>query len=145
MATMIKTKFERIPLDLFSQGKYELIDELYASDYVDHTPLPGLPTTRAGVKPLVQGLRTAFPDLHYTVDDAIETGDRIVHRLTASGTMRGEFAGMPATGKYASWKEIHIGRVTDGQVVEHWGLIDQLDMMVQLGVIPAPRRTPVIA
>ena len=143
MATQLKTKFERIPLELFSQGRYELIDELYAPTYVDHTPMPNVPGTRDGLKPLVQALRTAFPDLHYTVDDAIETGDRIVHRLTASGTMRGDFAGMPATGKYATWKEIHIGRVADGRVVEHWGLIDQLDMLIQLGVIPAPGRAPV--
>ena len=56
--------------------------------------------------------------------------------------MRGEFAGMPATGKHATWSEIHIVRVADERVVEHWGLTQELGMMIQLGVIPAPGRTP---
>jgi steroid delta-isomerase-like uncharacterized protein len=143
MATDLRTKFERIPLEVFSQGKYELIDELYAPDYIERSPARGVAPTREGLRQFALALRTAFPDLHYTVDDSIETGDRIVHRLTASGTMRGDFAGMPATGKRATWKEIHIGRVVNGRVVEHWGLVDQLDMMVQLGVIPAPGEVPV--
>jgi predicted ester cyclase len=57
--------------------------------------------------------------------------------------MRGDFAGMPATNKHATWSEIHIVRAVNGQVVEHWGLVDQLGMMVQLGVIPTPGRSPV--
>ncbi len=87
-------------------------------------------------------LRTAFPDLRYTIDDTIEAGDKWVTRLTGSGTMRGDFAGMPATGKHATWTEIHIVRSHDEQVVEHWGLVQELGMLVQLGVIPAPGRTP---
>ena len=59
--------------------------------------------------------------------------------------MRGEFAGMPATNKHATWTEIHIVRVTNEHSVEHWGLIQELGMMVQLGVIPAPGRTLVTA
>jgi len=50
---------------------------------------------------------------------------------------------MPATGARATWSEIHIGRVADGQLVEHWGLADQLGMLVQLGVVPAPGQLPV--
>ena len=68
-----------------------------------------------------------------------------MQRQTASGTMTGAFAGMPATGKRATWTEIHIGRVADGRVVEHWGLVQELGMLVQLGVIPAPGRVPVAA
>ncbi len=143
MTTELQTRIERIPLEVLNQGKYELIDELYAPDYIERTPAPGVAPTREGFKEFVKAFRTAFPDIHYTVDDAIEAGDRIVHRLTASGTMRGDFAGMPATGKRATWREIHIGRVVNGRLVEHWGLVDQLDMMVQLGVIPAPGQVPV--
>jgi len=145
MTTELKTKFERIPLEILNQGKYELIDELFARDYVDRTPQPGQPTTREGFQQFATALRTAFPDIHYTVDDTIEEGDRFVQRQTASGTMTGDFAGMPATGKRATWTEIHIGRVADGRVVEHWGLVQELGMLVQLGVIPAPGRVPVAA
>jgi len=88
-------------------------------------------------------LRSAFPDLRYTIEDAIEAGDKIVHRATASGTMKGDFLGIPATGTRATWTEIQIGRVANGRLVEHWGLVDQMGMLVQLGIVPAPRQVPV--
>jgi predicted ester cyclase len=68
-----------------------------------------------------------------------------VHRLTARGTMKGDFMGITATGKQATWTEIHIARTANGQLVEHWGLVDQLGMLVQLGVVQAPGRVPVTA
>jgi predicted ester cyclase len=143
MTTDTKTMVERIPLEILNEGKFGLIDEIYATDFVEHQTQPGVPPTREGFKQTVIALKTAFPDLHYVIEDAIEGGDRIVHRLTASGTMKGDFAGMPATGKHATWTEIHIGRVANGRITEHWGLVDQLGMFVQLGVVPAPGRVPV--
>ena len=143
MGTNLKTTLERIPLEILNQGRYDLIDEIYAPDFVEHYAQPGIPPTREGFKQFAMAYRSAFPDLHYTVDDAIEAGDKIVHRLSASGTMKGDFAGMPATGKHATWTEIHIGRVANGQVVEHWGLVDQLALFVQLGIVPEPGRVPV--
>jgi len=143
MATDMKTQLERIPLEVFNQGNFGLIDELIAPDFVEHYVQPGVPPTRDGFMQLAIALRSAFPDLHYTVEDAIEAGDKIVHRLAASGTMKGDFLGIPATGTRASWTEIHIGRVADGRLVEHWGLVDQLGMFVQLGIVPAPGQVPV--
>lgn len=140
-----KINLDRIPLEIFNQGKVELVDELYAPDYVEHYTQPGYAPTREGFKQVVKALRAGFPDLRYTIDDVIEAGDKIVHRLTVSGTMTGEFNGMPATGKRATWTEIHIGRVINDRLVEHWGLVDQLGMLVQLGVIPAPGRELVAA
>ena len=141
MTTNLKM-IERLPLEVLNKGSVELVDEIMSTDYVDHTVQPGTPKTREGFKQTVLALRTAFPDLHYTIDDAIESGDRIVHRLTASGTMKGDFLGMPATFKRATWTEIHVGRVVNGRLTEHWGLIDQLGMLVQLGIVPAPGRVP---
>ena len=143
MATDMKTQLERIPLEVFNQGNFGLIDELIAPDFVEHSAQPGVPPTRDGFKQFAMAYRSAFPDLRYTVDDAIDAGDKIVYRLTVSGTMKGDFLGMPATGTRATWTEIHIGRVANGQLVEHWGLVDQLGMLVQLGVIPAPGQVPV--
>jgi len=125
MTTILKTKLDRIPLEIYNQGKLQLIDELYAPEYVERVPQRGVAPTREGFKQFVSSLRTAFPDLHYSIDDTIEAGDKFVTRLTASGTMSGEFAGMPATGKHATWTEIHIMRVTNEHVVEHWGLIQE--------------------
>ena len=143
MTTSIKTKFERIPLEIVNQGKLQLVDELYAPEYVNRTTPPGVAPTRDGFKQWVTALRTAFPDIRYTIDDSIEAGDKVVTRVTGSGTMRGDFAGMPATGKHATWTEIHIVRVANERVVEHWGIVDQMGMMIQLGIIPAPGQVPV--
>ena len=140
MTTDTQKMVERIPLEILNKSNFGLIDEIYSPTYVEHTPQPGVPPTREGFKQTVVELKKAFPDLYYTIDDAIESGDRIVHRLTASGTMKGDFAGMPATGKHATWTEIHIGKVVNGRLTEHWGVVDQLSMLVQLGVVPSPVR-----
>jgi predicted ester cyclase len=143
MTTETKKLIERIPLEVFNDDNFGLINELVSTDFVEHAGLPGVAPTREGFKQAAIALKTAFPDLRYTVEDSIESDDKIVHRLTARGTMTGDFMGMPATGKPAIWTEIHIGRVADGRLTEHWGLVDQLGMLVQLGVIQSPARVPV--
>jgi predicted ester cyclase len=145
MTTDIKSTAERIPLEVVNGGNFGLLDELLAPDFVDHFAQPGVPPTREGLKQSLTALKTAFPDLRYTIDDSIESGDRIVHRLTGSGTMKADYMGMPATDKRATWTEIHIGRVANGRLAEHWGLVDQLGLLVQLGIVPAPGRVPVTA
>ena len=92
-----------------------------------------------GFKQGLTKFRTAFPDFRYTIEDEITVGDRLVHRLTARGTQKAEFLGVPATGKQATWSEIHIGRIANGKVVEHWGSVDQMGMMQQLGLDWAPK------
>ena len=142
MTTETQKMIERIPLEILNNNKFELIDELYATNYVEHTPQPGVAPTREGTKQTLIALKKAFPDLRYTIEDVIDSSDKIVHRLTASGTMKADFLGMPATGKHATWTEIHIGRVANGRLTDHWGVIDQLSMLVQLGVIESPARVP---
>ena len=142
MTTTFRTKLDRIPLEILSQGKTQLIDELFAPEYVDRTPQPDVAPTREGFKQWVTALRLAFPDIRYTVEDSIESGDRWVGRVKATGTMTGAFAGMPATNKQATWTEIHILRVANERVLEHWGVAQELSMLVQLGAIPAPGRVP---
>jgi predicted ester cyclase len=140
LTTDIKRTAERIPLEVLNDGKFGLLDELLTPEFVDRSPLPGVPPTREGLKQSAITLKTAFPDLHYVIEDSIESGDRIVHRLTASGTMKGDFMGMPATGKRATWTEIHIGRGVDGRLTEHRGLVDQQGMLSQLGSVPTTER-----
>ncbi len=80
----------------------------------------------------------AFPDMRMDVEDVIASGDKAVARLRVTGTNKGDFIGMPATGKSASVKLIDITRFgDDGLAREHWGVVDQLALMQQLGVIPA--------
>jgi predicted ester cyclase len=145
MGTDIKLTAERIPLEVLNNGNFGLLDELTTSDFVDHSPQPGVAPTREGLKQSLMALKTAFPDLRYTIEGSVACGDEIVHRLKATGTMTGEFMGIAATGKPATWTEIHIGRGVNGRLTEHWALIDQLGMLVQLGIVGAPGRIPVTA
>jgi steroid delta-isomerase-like uncharacterized protein len=145
MTTDTKRMIDRIPLEVLNNSNFGLIDEIVANDFVEHDPQPGVPPTREGLKQTLQALKTAFPDLRYTIEDSLESGDKVVHRLTGTGTMKADYMGMPATGKRATWTEIHIGRVANGRLAEHWGLVDQLGLLVQLGIVSAPGRVPVTA
>lgn len=123
--------------EVFNAGNIELIDELFAPNFVDHdpsNPLPGL----EGVRQLVSMYRSAFPDLHITVEDEITEGDKIVTRFTGRGTHKGSLMGIPPTGKRVTLTAIDILRFENGRIVEHWGNQDILGMMQQIGVIPAP-------
>jgi predicted ester cyclase len=143
MTTDTKKMMERIPLEVFNNDTFGLIDELVSTDFVERTPQLGVAPTREGFKQSAIALKKAFPDLRYTIEDSIESGDKIVHRLTARGTMQHEYMGMRATGKPATWTEFHIGRVVNGRLTEHWGLVDQLGMLVQLGIVQNPTRIAV--
>lgn len=143
MTTQTQTMIKRIPLEILNDNRFDLIDEIYATDYVEHTPSLGVAPTREGFKETAIALKKAFPDLRYTIEDVVESGDKIVHRLTATGTMTADYLGIAATGKHVTWSEIHIGKVVNGRLTEHWGLIDRLGMFVQLGIIDSPARYPV--
>lgn len=138
MSSQNRDVVRRITDELFNQGNLGVVDEVFHPDYVEHYPLPpGFPTGREGVKSFVALVRQAFPDFHCAVDDEIVEGYRIVDRITYRGTQTGEFMGIPATGKSATWQAIHIGRFADGKLIEHWAIDDQLGLLRQLGVIPA--------
>ncbi len=133
-----KASSRRFLDEVINRGNLAVIDELTSPNFVDHSLPPGVPPGNEGFKAFLTMFRAAFPDLHYTIDDEIAEGDRIVQRSTGHGTMKGDFQGMPASGKEATWSEIHIMRFADGKVVEHWGVVDQLGMLAQLGLAQAP-------
>ena len=125
--------------EVFGQGKLAVADEIVAPDHVDHGPgaLPGMPPGPEGSKMLVMGYRNAFPDIHFTIDEQIAEGDKVVTRWTGHATHQGELAGIPATGKSATVTGMGVDRIVNGKIVESWGIFDQFGMMQQLGVIPA--------
>jgi steroid delta-isomerase-like uncharacterized protein len=124
--------------EIFNRGNMSMVDELFAADFVEHEELPpGIPRDREGVIQLTSMLRSAFPDFKATIDDIIAEGDKVVIRQTWSGTQKGEFMGIPPTGKSVSIGVIDIIRMADGKVMEHWGQMDSMGMMQQLGAIPA--------
>ena len=129
----------RIPLEVFEQGRLDVVDELCAPDLKEHGELmPGIPTGREGLKAVASQLRKGFPDLKYRIDLQIADGDFVASYATVSGTHKAEAFGMPATGKHAEWAEAHFVKMANGKITEHWGVQDRLGMLRQLGLAPAP-------
>ena len=124
--------------DLINAGDIDGFGELLAEDFVEHEEMPGLEPSKEGVKQLFHMYRAAFPDLRMEAEDVLVDGDKVVARVRATGTHQGEFMGMPATGKSVDIELIDIIRFgDDGLAHEHWGVLDALGMMQQLGAIPA--------
>ena len=123
------------------QNLSSFIDEFIDPHQVDHSAPPGLPGGIEGARQFAGMFLTAFPDMHFTVEDMIAEGDKVVARITMSGTQQGAFMGIPPTGKHVAWTAIDINRVAGGKSVEHWMEMDALVLMQQLGVVPAPGQT----
>jgi steroid delta-isomerase-like uncharacterized protein len=119
------------------QGRLEVVDELLADDFVDHTPLEGLPATREGIRMLFAALRVAFPDLRVDISEQIAEEDKVVTRKTFSGTHGGPFLGLPATGSPVQFEVIDILTLRDRKICEHRVVLDKLGLLRQLGAIAA--------
>ena len=128
--------------ELISHGDIDGFGRLVASGFVEHQVTPGLPPTKEGVLELFRGYRAAFPDLRMHVEEVIASGATTVARVTVSGTQNGDFMGMPPSGRRAEVQLIDIMRFDDaGLIAEHWGVVDTLSLLQQLGMIPAGART----
>jgi steroid delta-isomerase-like uncharacterized protein len=123
--------------EVINEGKLERADDLVAIDFVELDPLPGQQQGREGLKQVINAFRTAFPDTHWVIEEMVAEGDKVFSRFTWHGTHRGEFLGVPATGRQISVKGMVVDRVVAGKMVESQILMDSLSMMRQLGVIPA--------
>jgi steroid delta-isomerase-like uncharacterized protein len=138
-ATSNKATFKRF-CDAINSGDSDVIsktiDEVVEPDAVIRTPLPLDATGAQVLKEVFGRLHRAFPDLHITVEDVIEEGDKVVSRNTVTGTHHGEYMGIPPTGKSITYNEIFIARIAGGQIAETWGVVDVLSQMKQLGAIP---------
>jgi steroid delta-isomerase-like uncharacterized protein len=133
-----KALARRLIEEVIAQGNMSVADEVVALDYVGHPTPPGVPPGREGLKLVVTMYRSAFPDMITTIHDIIAEGDKVTVRMTHNGTHKGEFMGIPPTGKSISIGEINILRFAEGKIAEYWGQTDMMGMMQQLGVIPAP-------
>ena len=135
-----KTVSRRFFEEVFGKGKLNVLDEIIAKDHVNSGPgaISGLPNGPEGSKQFVTAYRNAFPDVHFTIDEQIAEGDKVVTRWTAHGTHQGELAGLPATSKSATVTGIVVDRIVNGKIAESWGIFDEFGMMQQLGVIPMP-------
>ena len=133
-----KATARRLVLEIFGDHTISLIDELLSEEYLDHSLPPDVPPNREGLRQVILAMRMAFPDLRYTIEHQVAEGDLVAQRLFGKGTLRGEFMGMPATGKSAVWQEMHLHRFNAaGKLAEHWGTNDDLGMLAQLGLTPS--------
>jgi steroid delta-isomerase-like uncharacterized protein len=122
--------------ELFNGGDIDGFGEGLADDFVEHEETPGLPPGKDGVMEFFRMQRAGFPDLRMGPQDVPVSDDKVVVRSKLTGTHQGELMGIPATGKSVDVQLIDIIRFgNDGLAHEHWGVIDSMAMMQQLGVV----------
>ena len=136
MSTDNRSVAKRIIEEAWNHGNLDALNEVVAPNYVGHDTLGPEIHGLEGFKKRVHSLRTAFPDLHLTVEDMFADGDVVITRFNSRGTHKGNFQGIAATGKSYKISAITISRYSDGKVVEGWIQVDALGLMQQLGVVP---------
>ena len=138
MSEQNKALVRRFFDQVYNNARPEVIDELLAADYVDHSAPPGQAAGAAGTRQVYDMYRTAFPDLRVKLHDLVAENDLVVVRTTFAGTSRGPLMGAPPTGKPVQIASMVIVRLRDGRFVERWEQMDLLGLMLQLGVVSQP-------
>lgn len=125
-------------VEAFNEGNLDAVDELVTDSYVRHDP--NAPEVRGPEeeKRLIVMYRSAFPDLHFTVEDMVSEGDTVAMRVGIRATHRGELLGIPPTEKQLVFTAMEFYHLADGKIDEQWVNVDTLGMMQQIGAIPAP-------
>lgn len=137
---MSKVENEQIVRELveraFNRGDFSVLQSHVKPDFIEHQF--GLQPTLEGMQAGIESLRSAFPDFHLTIDDAVVDGDKVWLRMTARGTNWGGFMGAP-NGKTFTVTVFDQIRLGDGKLVEHWGSPDRFALLAQLGLLPLPQ------
>ena len=123
--------------DIMNQRNLDVVDEIYASDFVAHDPT--MPEDVRGVegrREFYGMYQSAFPDAEITIEDQVAEGDKVVTRWTGRGTHQGELMGVPPSGNRVEVAGITISRIEGGKVVEEWDSYDALGMMRAIGAVP---------
>lgn len=133
--SLVKRWFEAV-----DTGDPAVIDDFISPDYVDHNPppFPGLEPGIKGARQAFDIALIAFSDFRHDIDSQLVDGDLVVTRTTGHGRHTGEFLGIAPTGKEVTMGGIAIHRVAKGKLVEHWGQVDALGLLAQLGVVSLP-------
>ena len=122
--------------DVWNNGKLEILDEIISPNYINHTPgMPNPLPGPEGLKPIVAGIRHAFPDLRYVIENMIVSDSQVAVHTTMHGTHTGDFFGLAPTNKVIKVSQMQIERIENNQIVEHWRVTDELSMLRQLDQI----------
>jgi predicted ester cyclase len=135
-----KTTVRRLVEEGINGSNETVFLDLLSPDIVDHSARPGLPPGRAGWNLFRKLFRAAFPDGSWTIADMVAEGDLVAARASFTGTHQGEFMGIPPTGRQVTVSAMYICRLAGDTIVERWAHSDELGMLQQLGVIPAPEQ-----
>jgi predicted ester cyclase/DNA-binding transcriptional ArsR family regulator len=120
-----------------TMGNFEVFEELFADDFIDHTPQPGTTPDKAGVRKLYTYLRSAFPDFHAEIHWQLADGDRVTTYKTYYGTHEGLFLGIAPTHRKIHFETVDVMRVKNGKITDHWGVGNLLSLMQQIGGLEA--------
>jgi len=121
--------------EVINQNRMDRANDLVVEDFVELDPFPGQQQGREGLKELLGMMRAAFPDMHWVVEEMVAEGATVVTRFTWTGTHRGVFLGVPATGRSVSVKGVVMDQLADGKMSHSRMLMDSMGMMQQLGVV----------
>jgi len=133
-ATIIRQFIE----ETINQGQIDSAGRFVCEDVLEQVPFPGQGPGLEGLKDVLRGMRAAFPDLHFSVEEQIAQGEKVLTRFEWTGTHRGEFLGVPATGRSVRVWGMVIDRLRDGRIKDTRIIMDSLGLMMQLGVFPPP-------
>jgi steroid delta-isomerase-like uncharacterized protein len=123
----------------WNRGNLDVADELYAADFSAESMEDGIEDLRGieDVKGMVRRIRTAFPDVHFSIDYLIAEGDKVVGAFTLEGTQQGDLGDLSPTGKRVRFKAIDVWRLQDGKIAERCTAVaDHFSLLHQLGAIP---------
>jgi steroid delta-isomerase-like uncharacterized protein len=124
--------------ECINQGKLDSAVKFVWEDVVEQVPFPGQGPGIEGLKDVLRGMRNAFPDLHFGVEEQIAEGDKVLTRFEWTGTHKGDFLGIPATGRPVKVWGMVIDRLQDARIKDTRIIMDLLGLMIQLGVFPPP-------
>ncbi len=122
--------------EIYNSNNLDALLAVVSEDLLTPKIMPGIPPGIEGAKAAHQIMLAGFPDYQTTIEDLIAEGDKVVARITMTGTHTGDFIGIPPTGKYVSFTGIYVAKIANGKIVEHWGEEDGVSLMQQLGVMP---------
>ena len=127
--------------ELWNERRLDAADAIFAKDCVTHQLRSGVPADAVRRGPLairehVTGWIASFPDLHFSIEQMLSEGDRVVMQLLMEGTHQGAWLGIPASGRKMQIRMFTVHRVVNGKIVEDWVLVESLGFFQQLGVVP---------
>lgn len=125
--------------EIWNRGNYAALDELVSNDILIHSATPsGEIRGHEGLRQFYTALRAGFPDIHFTIEDQVTQGDKVVTRWSAQATHLGEYHGIQPTHRSITFTGIDIDQLANGKVVECWPITDEVSILVQLGVFTMP-------